>query len=301
MSSTLVDDGDALAQSLQTMSASLETHHRSTTDILSILLKIDTRLSSLEANMSPIRHVTEQLTLAEQNVISSYNCMKEVHEHFRVANIADTVLRKGLAPSSVPSPSSTSTIIIEEESSSVGAYVEVVERVQESLAFLRRNHKMKSAESATRQLELKQQRLLTDIKNEISRLLSSGSTCIIHSSSIPTSSSLPVPPSSVYEHGEPIGMSLARRVKVLCETMMRTGSGGWMDAYVKARRDKVEVAVRLFLEKQQKLMTTGAGGGGGEEEEEEGRGGRLQDVLLHQALSQGLVREGGRKGRKGIG
>ena len=45
--------------------------------------------------------------------------------------------------------------------------------------------------------------------------------------------------------------------------MLRAGDPRWMDAYIKARRSKIEVTLKSFLERQSKLLVAEGGGGGG--------------------------------------
>jgi hypothetical protein len=122
--------------------------------------------------------VTEQLTNAEANVIKTYERMQKLHENFKVVADADSTIRKGLANRSM-SPTSEAAYAAEDEAV-LGAYVEVVDRVGEAMVFLKRNIKMRSAELTLRQLEAKQQRMLSDLRDEIFRLLSSGSQSVVN-------------------------------------------------------------------------------------------------------------------------
>jgi hypothetical protein len=245
--------------------------------------------------MAPIRRVTEQLTLAEQNVIKSYDSMKHIHENFKVVAEAEAILRKGLAP--LPSSqaqththkhqknrASMVTIITPAEqqleennnnhenenthththatntsnnnnnnnnnTATLSTYIDLVDHIQEAMKFLRRNLRMRSAEVTLRQLELKQTKLLTELKEEIYRCLATGTTCTINT--IVTAANthihthtgagiaggkmtLPLPPSTTtgttsntnththtdYQGNDPISLTLARRVKTMCEAMLR--------------------------------------------------------------------------------
>lgn len=129
--------------------------------------------------------VTEQLTTAEHNVIKAYDKMKKLHENFRIVSDADATVRKGFAPNRSASPAtltpsnSSGEVSFEDEDPTLAAYLEVADRVHEAMVFLRRNIKMRSADATLRQLEQKQQKLLTDLKDEVYRLLTSGSQCSI--------------------------------------------------------------------------------------------------------------------------
>lgn len=54
--------------------------------------------------------------------------------------------------------------------------------MQEAMLFLKKNIRMRSADATLRQLEQKQQKLLSDLKDEVFRLLSAGSQSIINRS-----------------------------------------------------------------------------------------------------------------------
>ena len=73
--------------------------------------------------------MTEQLTLAESNVVKTYDKMRKLHEYFRVVADADAMIRKGLA-NRTASPTGMEALFAGDEDSSLGAYVEVVDRVQ---------------------------------------------------------------------------------------------------------------------------------------------------------------------------
>lgn len=221
------------------------------------------------------------------------NPTQQVHENFRVLSEADTVLRKGLhhthhhhnpRPSGAgdnddghddegreheqhhPEEEEVEPAGGEhlehagEETASLAAYLETVDRVQEALRFLRRNPRMRSAEVASRQLELKQQKLLADMRAEAHRVLASRSRCAL--------AYVPVAGGGMdYQAGDPIPPSAARRVRALVDALLRAGDTRWAEqAYVKARRAKLEGALRPFLEQQRQVLMGGKGAGGLERE-----------------------------------
>ena len=147
-----------------------------------------------------------------------------------------------------------------EETASLAAYLETVDRVQEALRFLRRNPRMRSAEVASRQLELKQQKLLADMRAEAHRVLAGRSRCAL--------AYVPVAGGGMdYQAGDPIPPSAARRVRALVDALLRAGDTRWAEqAYVKARRAKLEGALRPFLEQQRQALMGGKGAGGLERE-----------------------------------
>jgi hypothetical protein len=49
---------------------------------------------------------------------------------------------------------------------------------------------------------------------------------------------------------DPISQHIARKVKVLCDAMIRWDDAQWTEAYVRSRRTKLEIALRNFAEKQ---------------------------------------------------
>jgi hypothetical protein len=218
------------------------------------------------------------------------NNPKQVHDNFRVVSEADAVLRKGLAPShhhhhphtharpaaasaaggeegamdgedddEQPLPQAPSLAADEGEedtAASLAAYIETVDRVQDAMRFLRRNARMRSADVALRQLELKQHKLLGDMREEVHRVLATRSRCALQLA--------PVVGEAVdYQASDPIPPSAARRVRALVDSLLRAGDSRWGEqAYVKARQAKVDGALKPFLERQQQILLLAGGKGG---------------------------------------
>lgn len=135
-----------------------------------------------------------------------------------------------------------------------------------------------------RQLEVKHQRLLGDMKDEIYRLLSSGSQTVIVKgqggfmvsehldawSLVVNGASSNSGSYHLHRYGDdgpfflpqasdPISGNLAKKVKVMCEAMHRTGDSRWTEAYLKARRVKIDIAIRNFHEKQKEQTPAAPG------------------------------------------
>jgi hypothetical protein len=137
--------------------------------------------------------------------------------------------------------------------------LETVERVQAAMRFLRRNARMRSADVALRQLELKQQKLLGDMREEVHRVLTARSRCAIQLAPTPANGGGTVD----YQASDPIPPSAARRVRALVDSLLRAGDTRWAEqAYVKARRAKLEGALRPFLERQQQVLVASGWKGG---------------------------------------
>lgn len=143
-----------------------------------------------------------------------------------------------------------------EAAASLGAYLEAVDRVQEAMRFLRRNARMRSAEVTLRQLELKQQKLLADMREEVYRVLVMRSRCALALAPGAGAGDSGVD----YQASDPIPPSAARRVRALVDSLLRAGDARWAEqAYVKARRAKLDGALKPFLERQQQVLFGGKG------------------------------------------
>lgn len=61
--------------------------------------------------------------------------------------------------------------------------------------------------------------------------------------------------SSLDQVADPIHASTSRKVKIICEAMSRSGDTRWTEAYVRARRAKLEVAIKHFVDTRTKSDT----------------------------------------------